>query len=138
MVKLPFIPYSGVFLNVTATSQSAAASAATDFGSTLGVGFQQIGSASGNNYTFYSSASFTIAGETIFSSVPTADEGFAAIANESAWSAEPTPTAILTGVRSGSSFNQTVTYGSTQENAVGTEQQPPLGGRAELVTRHHR
>jgi uncharacterized repeat protein (TIGR01451 family) len=119
VVKVPFIPYSGVFLNVTATSQSAAASAATDFGSTLGVGFEPTGS-SGNNYTFYSSASFTIAGETIFSSVPTGNGGFAAIANESAWAAEPTPTAILTGVRSGSSFNQTVTYGSTQENAVGT------------------
>ena len=113
------MPYSGVFLNVTATSQSAAASAASDFGSTFGVSFQQIGS-SGSNYTFYSSAGFTIAGATIFSSVPTGNGGLAAIANESAWLGEPTPTAILTGVRSGSSFNHTVTYGSTETGAVGT------------------
>jgi len=121
VVKLPFMPYSGVFLNVTASSQSAAASAASDFGSTFGVSFEQIGS-SGSNYTFYSAASFTTAGETIFSSVPTVNGGFAAIANESAWAGEPTPTAILTGVRSGSSFNHTVTYGSTEPGAVGTNE----------------
>jgi len=119
VVKLPFMPYSGVFLNVTAASQSAATSAASDFGPTFGVSFQPIGS-SGNNYTFYSSASFTIAGETIFSSVPTSNAGLAAIANESAWATEPTPMAILTGVRSGSSFNNTVSYGSTETGAIGT------------------
>ena len=119
VVKLPFMPYSGVFLNVTASSQSAAASAASDFGSTFGVSFQQIGS-SGSNYTFYSSASFTSAGPTIFSSVPTVDGGIATIANESAWLGAPTPTAILTGVRSGSSFNHTVTYGATESSAVGS------------------
>ena len=119
VVKLPFIPYSGVFLNLTASSQSAAVSAASDFGSTFGVSFEQIGS-SGSNYTFYSSASFTTAGETIFSSVPTRNGGIAAIANESAWAGDPTPTAILTGVRSGSSFNHTVTYGATEPGAVGT------------------
>lgn len=119
VVKVPFIPYSGVFLNVTATSQNAAASAASDFGSTLGVSFQAIGS-SGNNYTFYSSASFTIAGETIFSSVPASNHGLAALNNASAWNTEPTPTAILTGVRSGSSFNHTVSYGSTEPGAIGT------------------
>lgn len=121
VVELPFMPYSGVFLNVTAASQSAATSAASDFGSTFGVSFEQIGS-SGSNYTFYSSASFPTAGETIFSSVPTSKGGFAAIANESAWSTEPTPTAILTGVRSGSSFNRTVSFGSTESGAVGTNQ----------------
>ncbi|HEV2389559.1 MAG TPA: hypothetical protein VGS04_02430 [Nitrososphaerales archaeon] len=119
VVKVPFIPYSGVFLNVTATSQGAAASAASDFGSTLGVSFQAIGS-SGNNYTFYSSASFAIAGGTIFSSVPASNGGFARLNNASAWNTEPTPTAILTGVRSGSSFNHTVSYGSTEPGAIGT------------------
>jgi|GEM_PF-1863712 len=119
VVKVPFMPYSGVFLNVTATSQSAATSAASDFGSTLGVSFQQVGS-SGSNYTFYSSASFTIAGETIFSSVPTSHGGLAALNNASAWNSEPTPTAILTGVRSGPTFNHTVSYGSTEPGAVGT------------------
>ncbi|MGH9918567.1 MAG: hypothetical protein ACRD6W_06845, partial [Nitrososphaerales archaeon] len=119
VVKLPFVPYSGVFLNVTASSQSAAASAASDFGSTFGVSFQQIGSG-GGNYTYYSSASFTTAGATIFSSVPTDNGGIAAIANESAWLGAPTPTAILTGVRSGSSFNHTVTYGATETSALGS------------------
>jgi hypothetical protein len=119
VVKLPFMPYSGVFLNVTASSGSAAASAATDFGSTFGVSFVPIGS-SGSNYTFYSSASFTTAGGTIFSSVPTGNGGIATIANESSWEADPSPTAILTGVRSGSSFNHTVAYGATEPSAVGT------------------
>jgi uncharacterized repeat protein (TIGR01451 family) len=121
VLKLPFVPYSGVFLNVTASSQSAAASAATDFGSTFGVSFTQIGSG-GGNYTFYSSASFATAGETIFSSVPVANGGWAAIANESAWMGDPTPTAIISGVRSGSSFNHTVTYGATGTGAVGTNE----------------
>jgi hypothetical protein len=121
VVKLPFMPYSGVFVNVTASSQSAATSAASDFGSTFGVSFEQIGS-SGNNYTFYSSASFTTAGENIFSSVPTVNGGIAAVANESAWMGDPTPTAILTGVRSGSSFDHTVMYGATEPSAVATNQ----------------
>jgi hypothetical protein len=119
VVKLPFMPYSGVFLNVTATSQSAAASAASDFGSTLGVNFKQL-SSSGSNFTFYSSASFTIAGKTIFTSVPASNKGLAGIATEASLAADPTPTAILTGVRSGSSFAHTVEFGSTGIGAVGT------------------
>jgi len=121
VLKLPFVPYSGVFLNVTATSQAAAASAASDFGSTFGVGFHPIGS-SGSNYTFYSSASFPSAGRTIFSSVPAGKGGMAALANESSWSGAPNPTAILTGVRSGSSFNHTVSYGASEAGGVGTNQ----------------
>jgi len=119
VVGLPFIPYSGVFLNVTATSQSAATSAALDFQSTLGVNFQQL-SSSGDNYTFYSSANFNTAGETVFSSVPSSNLGLAAIATESTLATYPTPTAVLTGVRSGSSFNHTVMFGSTETGAVGT------------------
>src|SRR5437660_8344945 len=36
VLKLPFVPTNGVFLNVTASSQAAAQSAATDFDSFLG------------------------------------------------------------------------------------------------------
>jgi len=118
VVKLPFVPYSGVFLNVTATSQSAASSAASDFGSTLGVNLQPL-SSSGSNYTFYSPASFTIAGETIFSSVPASELGLAEVINESGLAGSLTPTAILTGVRSGSSFSHTVTFGTTETSVVG-------------------
>ncbi|HVC26619.1 MAG TPA: hypothetical protein VND40_00520 [Nitrososphaerales archaeon] len=119
VLKVPFMPYSGVFLNVTATSQSAAVSAASDFGSTLGVSFDQLGS-SGSNYTFFSSANFAVAGETIFSSVPASNQGLAAVATASTLAAAPTPTAILTGVRSGSSFAHTVMFGSTESGVVGT------------------
>jgi hypothetical protein len=119
VIPLPFIPYSGVFLNVTATSQSAASSAASDFGTTLGVNFQLLSSAE-NNYTFYSTANFNTAGETVFSSVPTSNGGMAAIATESSLAADPTPTAILTGVRNGTSFSHTVSFGSTETGAVST------------------
>ncbi len=119
VVRLPFTPYSGVFLNVTATSQSAAQSAASDFSSLLAANFEQIGS-SGNNYTFFSSADFRVAGATIFATVPTSEKGLAIMTNESSLAADPTPTAILTGVRSGSSFTHTVAFGSTEPNAVGT------------------
>lgn len=119
VIPLPFIPYSGVFLNVTATSQSAASSAASDFASTLGVNFQQL-SSSGNNYTFYSTANFNTAGETVFSSVPASNGGMAALATESSLAADPTPTAILTGVRNGTSFSHTVSFGSTETGAVST------------------
>src|SRR6267378_1189095 len=42
VLKLPFIPQAGVFLNVTATSQSAARSAAAGFDSLLGTNLVQI------------------------------------------------------------------------------------------------
>lgn len=119
VIPLPFIPYSGVFLNVTATSSSAASSAATDFASALGVNFRQL-SSSGDNYTFYSTANFNTAGETVFSSVPTGNGGMATLATESSLAADPTPTAILTGVRNGTSFAHTVSFGSTETGAVST------------------
>jgi uncharacterized repeat protein (TIGR01451 family) len=118
VVKLPFFPNSGVFLNVTATSQSAAQAAATDFNTFLATNFVQIGS-SGGNYTFFSPADFTVAGETIFTSVPAAYKGLAGITSGATLATQPTPTAILTGVRSGSSFTHTVTFGSTETHAVG-------------------
>jgi uncharacterized repeat protein (TIGR01451 family) len=119
VVKLPFMPYSGVFLNVTATSQSAAQSAASDFDSLIGVNLQQIGSG-GGNYTFFGSANFAIAGATIFNTVPVADKGLAGIVTESSLAGDPTPTAILTGVRSGPSFTHKVVFGSTEPTSIGS------------------
>src|SRR5271154_5889927 len=58
ILHLPFIPDAGVFLNVTATSQSAASAAANDLGTYVGTNFQQIGSG-GGNYTFFSPGDFT-------------------------------------------------------------------------------
>jgi uncharacterized repeat protein (TIGR01451 family) len=120
VLKLPFIPQAGVFLNVTATSQSAARSAAADFDSFLGTNLVQIASG-GGNYTFFSPADFTVAGGIIFTSVPVAEKGLAALTSASTLATTPTPTAILTGVRSGSSFTHTVTFGSSQSNVVGTD-----------------
>ncbi len=118
VLNLPFIPDAGVFLNITADSQSAAQSASTDFNSFLGTNLVQIGS-SGNNYTFFSPADFTVAGETIFTSVPATEKGLAAITSGPTLASTPTPTAILTGTRSGSGFTHSVTFGSTQFNVVG-------------------
>ena len=118
VLKLPFVPTNGVFLNVTASSKEAAQSAATSFDSFLGTNLVQI-SSSGNNYTFFGPADFTVAGETIFTSVPGAlEKGLASTTSGSTLATTPTPTAILTGVRSGSAFTHTVTFGSTQSSVV--------------------
>ncbi len=117
VLKLPFMPDSGVFLNVTADSQSTAQSAAASFNSFLGTNLAQIGS-SGNNYTFFSPADFTVAGETIFTSVPTTLKGLAGITSAATLAATPTPTAVLTGVRSSSGFTHTVSFGSTQTGVI--------------------
>ena len=117
ILKLPFMPDSGVFLNVTASSQSAAQTAAADFNSFLGTNLAQIGS-SGSNYTFFSPADFTVAGATIFTSVPATLKGLAAITSAATLAATPTPIAVLTGVRSGTGFSHTVSFGSTQTGVV--------------------
>ncbi len=132
VVKLPFFPDSGVFLNVTATGLSAAQSAASDFGASFGANFQQVGS-SGSNYTFFSPATFTTAGAIIFKAVPTTEKGFAALVNATTLAAEPTPTEILTGVRSGSSFTHTVSFGSTETNVVGSNASLLLGDALDIV-----
>ena len=111
------IPDSGVFLNITASSQSAAQSAASDFGIYLGANFEQEAS-SGGNYTFFSPSDFTVAGEIILTSLPTTDQGLAGLWSGPTVASETTPTAILTGVRSGSSFTHTLAYGSTETGAV--------------------
>jgi len=114
VLKLPFVPDSGVFLNVTATSQSAAQSAASGFNTFLGANFVLTGSGRGN-YTFFSPADFTVAGGIIFSAVPSAAEkGLSAITSGATLASRPTPTAIMTGVRSGSSFTHTVSFGSEE------------------------
>ncbi len=118
LFKLPFLPDSGMFLNVTATSAAAAAKAAGGFNQFVGGNFEQIGS-SGSNYTFFSAGDFTLGGEIIYSAtVPTAEKGLASISSAFSLAADPTPTAILTGVRSGSSFTHTITFGSFETNGV--------------------
>lgn len=117
IIKLPFEPTQGAFLNVTAASQSAAQSVANDFDSLIGANFVQIGS-SGGNYTFFSPASFSIAGAAIMADVPVAEGGLADIFTASSLSTLPTPTAILTGVLSGSSFVHVVEFGSTQPDVT--------------------
>lgn len=119
IVNLPFMPYAGIFLNVTASSQSEAASAASDFDSLFGASFSQI-SSGGGNYTFYSPGDFGIAGAAIFATAPTAYGGLASITTESSLASDPTPTAILTGVRNGSSFDHALRFGSTEPSAVGS------------------
>jgi uncharacterized repeat protein (TIGR01451 family) len=119
VAKVPFLPYSGIFLNLTASSQSAAAAAASDFDSLFGANFVLTGSA-GGNYSYFAQAGFTIAGSALFSVVPVHDKGLATIANESAWMGDPTPIGTLTGVRSGSAFTHTFSFGATEQNAVGS------------------
>jgi hypothetical protein len=132
IVNLPFMPGSGVFLNVTATSQAAAQSAAADFGSSLGVNFEQIGS-SGDNYTFFSSVNFATAGAMIFKAVPASYGGLAGLANATSLPSEETPTEILTGVRSGSSFTHTVSFGSSETDVVGSNQSLLLSDALDIV-----
>ncbi len=117
VIKLPFMPDAGVFLNVTASSQSEAQSAASEFNSLLGANFLQIASG-GGNYTFFSPAAFATAGATIFSYVPAANKGLASISSASTLANQQSPTATLTGVRSGSSFTHTVSFGSTQTGTI--------------------
>ena len=117
VVKLPFIPTTGAFLNVTASSQSDAQAAAADFNGLFGANFIPIGS-SGSNYTFFSPAAFSIAGALIFGFVPSAKGGLASMTTFAAFTSLPTPTTILTGVRSGSSFTHAVAFGSTQTGAL--------------------
>jgi uncharacterized repeat protein (TIGR01451 family) len=117
IVKLPFMPAVGAFLNVTANSQSAARSAASDFNSLLGANFVQIGS-SGSNYTYFSPASFATTGAAIFASIPAANKGLASVNTASTLATLPTPIAILTGVSSGSSFAHTAAFGSTQAGII--------------------
>jgi uncharacterized repeat protein (TIGR01451 family) len=119
ILHIPSMPYSGVFLNITATSQSAAQSAVSDFDALLGVSLQQVGS-SGNNYTYFAPSNFGISEPVIFGSIPSGDNGLTSVATASSLAADPTPTAILTGVRSGASFNHTVRFGSTESGGVGT------------------
>jgi Translocon-associated protein beta (TRAPB) len=117
VIKLPFIPTTGVFLNVTASSKSAALSAAAAFGPLFGADFLQVGSGAGN-YTFFSPAPFATAGQTIFSMVPSTKGGMANLTSFSTLSGLHFPIVVLTGVRSGSSFTHTVGFGSTQEDTV--------------------
>lgn len=117
--RLPTLPYSGIFLNVTATSQSAAQSAASSFDKLFGADFVQTGSG-GGNFTFFAQAGFAAAGATFYSMVPVADKGLATITNESAWVADPTPEAVLSGVRSGSSFTHVLRFGATATGTVST------------------
>jgi len=117
VLKVPFVPDQGVFLNVTADSQSSAQAAATDFNTFVGTNLIQIGS-SGNNYTFFAPVDFGIAGNAVFASVPAVEKGLASMFTAATLLNQPTPTAILTGVRSGSSFTNAVTIGSTETHAV--------------------
>jgi len=125
-VKLPFMPDNGVFLNVTATSQSAARSAADDLDTYLGTNFEQIGSSSGN-YTFFSPGDFSVSGEILYTSVPVAEKGLADITSGFSLAADPSPIAVLTGVKSGSSFTHTISFGSTQTNVVASNGSLTLG-----------
>jgi Translocon-associated protein beta (TRAPB) len=117
IVRLPFMPTAGAFLNVTASSQSAAQSVASDFNSLLGANFVEIGS-SGTNHTYFSPASFSATAAVIFSSVPTVNGGLANMTTASTLSTLPTPIAILTGVSSGSSFTHQVAFGSTETSIL--------------------
>lgn len=117
VARLPTLPYSGIFLNVTATSQSAAQSAASSFDKLFGADFVQTGSG-GGNFTFFAHAAFAAAGATFYSMVPASDKGLATITNESAWVSDPTPEAVLSGVRSGSSFTHTLRFGATATGTV--------------------
>jgi len=117
VLAVPFVPDQGVFLNITATSQSVAQAAAVDFNTFVGTNLQQIGS-SGDNYTFFAPVDFGIGGNAILASVPVAEKGLATLFTPGTLLNQPTPTAILTGVRSGSSFINTVSFGSTETHAV--------------------
>jgi len=119
ILKLPFMPDQGVFVNITATSQSVAMTAASDFNLFLGTDLQQIGS-SGSNYTFFGPGNFQIAGNAIFASVPAAEKGLAGLFTRDTLLTQPLPTVVLSGVRSGSSFTRTVSYGSTETHGVGS------------------
>ncbi len=127
VLDLPFMPDSGVFLNVTATSQSAAQSVASDMGTYVGANFQQVGSG-GGNYTFFSPGDFTVAGEILYTStVPTAEKGLADITSAFSLATDPNPTATLTGVLSGSSYSHTFSFGSTATNVVASNGSLTLG-----------
>lgn len=127
LLHYPFIPNSGIFLNVTATSEAAASQAAAGFNQYVGSSFELIGT-SGQNYTFFSTGDFTLAGEIIYSTtVPSAEKGLASISSAFSLAADPTPTVILTGVKSGSSFVHTVSFGSMQKSAVASNSSLTLG-----------
>ena len=117
IVNLPFMPDAGAFLNVTATSQSAAQSAAAGFDTFLNADFLPVAS-SGDNYTFFSVAAFANAGSTIFASMPKAFGGLANLTTIGTFEGEPTPIAILTGVRSGNSFTHSMGFGSTESSVI--------------------
>ncbi len=119
VARLPTLPYSGVFLNVTATSLPAAQSVASNFDKLFGTYFAQTGSG-GGNYTFFAQVGFSSAGATLYSMVPVADQGLATVTNESAWVSDPTPVAVLTGVRSGSSFTHVLRFGATATGTLGS------------------
>jgi len=126
VLKIPFVPDQGVFVNITASSQSAAQSAATNFDNFLGTNLVLIGSG-GGNYTYFAPEDFGIGGDAIFSFVPAAEKGLASLFTATTLLDQPSPTIVLTGVRSGSSFIHSVSYGSTNTHVVASNGTFALG-----------
>ncbi|QQG49234.1 MAG: hypothetical protein HY247_02680 [archaeon] len=122
----PFVPSQGLFLTVGADSFDHAQAAAKGLDSYLLSAFVSYSNGS-EVYTFYSPVSFdATVPRTLLSSLPTGFGGFASGVTSSTFIATPSPIVILSGVKSGSSFNHSLIIGSMSGSALDSSKRPDI------------
>ncbi len=132
LIPVPFVPQQGAFLTVGSDSfanASAAASALDSYLLTAFVSYSNSTSASSDNFTFYSPLSFaSVVSKTLLPMVPSGEGGFADVVNASSFDTTGSPLIGLSGVKTSSTFERSLTVGSISGGALNSKNQPALLG----------
>ncbi len=130
LIPVPFVPSQGAFLTVGSDSfadASAAASALDSYLLTSFVSLSNSTSSSGGTYTFYSPLTFSaVVPKTLLDSLPVADGGFTSALNASSFASSASPIVVLSGEKSPSGFDTSLTLGSISTTALGSKGAPDL------------
>jgi hypothetical protein len=122
LLKLPFIPFGGLFLTVNASSASAASPLLSYFDGVFGTNLTTL-SSSGGSYSYFGSVDFaTVAAPALFRLVPTTEKGFALAYTESEFATFALPSVTLEGELNSTTgtFTHAISLGGASTNVVGT------------------
>jgi hypothetical protein len=122
LLNLPFVPAEGLFLDVNATSASAASPVVSYFDALFETNFTTLAS-SGNSFSYFGSVDFTtVAAPILFRLVPTTEKGFSLAYTESQFSKFAFPSVTLVGELNSTlgTFTHSIALGEASTSDIGT------------------